>query len=103
MKLGCLLAKLSSTPFESNTKILFEDKTHLVEANSYQRLIGRLLYLTNTRPDISYVVHFLSQFVQEPTIQHHKAAQHILRYVKSNPAQGLFFAANSTIQLKASV
>ncbi|KAK7332845.1 hypothetical protein VNO80_29601 [Phaseolus coccineus] len=98
---GMLASKPSSTPLIPDTKVLFEDKSLLQNANSYRRLIGRLLYLTNTRPDITFVVHLLSQFVQQPTIHHHQAAQHILRYIKANPAQGIFFAADNDIQLKA--
>ena len=98
---GMLASKPSSTPLNHDTKILFEDKPLLHNVNSYHILIGRLLYLTNTRPDITFVVHLLSQFSQQPTIHHHQATQHILRYIKSNPAQGISFVADSSIQLKA--
>ena len=67
----------------------------------YRRIIGRLLYLVNTRPDISFSVQFLSQFVQAPSKLHHQAVQRILRYIKSFPAQGIFFPKSTDIQLKA--
>jgi len=86
-----LVSKPSSTPFICDTKVLFEDKPILHNVNSYRILIGQLLDLTNTCPDITFVVHLLSQFVQQPTIHHHQVTQHILRYIKANPAQGISF------------
>ena len=55
-----LASKPSSTPLIRDTKVLFEDKPLLHNANSYRRLIRPLLYLTNARPDITFVVHLLS-------------------------------------------
>ncbi|KAE9598531.1 hypothetical protein Lalb_Chr15g0082011 [Lupinus albus] len=46
----------------------------------YRQLVGRLLYLTNTRPNISFVVHQLSQFIASPTVNHHKALTRVLRF-----------------------
>ena len=68
---GMLESKPSSTPLMSTNKILFEAADKLPNPDSYRRLIGKLLYLTNTRPDISYYVHLLSQFLQEPTVYHY--------------------------------
>jgi len=93
-------SKPCHTPISKNYKQLFLTDAPLCDVESYRRLIGRLLYLTNTQPDISFAIHLLSQFVQNPTTYHHQAAQHVLRYIKSNPTQGLFFASNSEIQLK---
>lgn len=61
----------------------------------YRALIGRLLYLTITRLDITFSVHCLSQFMQAPTNVHLTAVHRILRYIKNNPCQGLFYSANS--------
>ena len=52
----------------------------LVDGSQYRRLIGRLLYLTITQPDIMYSVHILSQFIQDPHQGHWDAAICILRY-----------------------
>jgi len=99
---GMLDCKPCQTPLMNNTKILFDKTAEPVnDPDSYRRLIGKLLYLTNSRPDICYSVHLLSQFVQAPTIYHQQAAQHILRYLKTSPANGLFFAATNDIQIKA--
>ncbi|XP_028242166.1 uncharacterized protein LOC114420479 [Glycine soja] len=67
---------------------------------SFRRLIGRLIYLTNIRPDITYVVQHLSQFVAAPTSVHQQPAVRILRYIKRSPIVGIFLFATSKIQLK---
>ena len=77
------------------------DGVLLLNPSQYQRLIGKLLYLTLSRSDITFTVHKLSQFLSQPRDPHLKAAHHLLRYIKSSPGQGLFFAASSPLQLKA--
>lgn len=57
--------------------------------------------LTTTRPDITFAVHKLSQFISEPHKVHLNAALQILHYLKASPGQGLFFSAKSTLNLKA--
>jgi len=95
-----LACKPCHTPLSKDLKLLFNTDAHLYDAESYRRFVGRLLYLTNTRLDLSFAIHLLSQFVHNPTIYHHQATQHVLLYIKSNLAQGLFFPSNSEIQLK---
>ncbi|WVZ17643.1 hypothetical protein V8G54_010625 [Vigna mungo] len=70
-------------------------------AASYRRLIGKLIYLTTTRPDITFAVNHLSQFMSAPTTTHQQATTRILRYLKGTPGTGIHFPCNSTIQLKA--
>ncbi|CAM8911808.1 unnamed protein product [Rhodiola kirilowii] len=67
----------------------------------YRKLVGKLIYLTITRPDLSHYVHILSQFMSAPTVDHLKAAKKLLRYIKQAPAQGLFFSASSKLALTA--
>jgi len=85
------------TPLSKDLKLFLTTDDPLYDVESYRRLVGRLLNLSNTRPDLSFVVHLLSQFFQNPTIYHHQVTQHVLRYIKSNPVQGLFFAFSSEI------
>ncbi|WVZ16874.1 hypothetical protein V8G54_009856 [Vigna mungo] len=70
-------------------------------AASYRRLIGKLIYLTTTRPDITFAVNHLSQFMSAPTTAHQQATTRILRYLKGTPGTCIHFPCNSTIQLKA--
>ncbi|XP_021760604.1 uncharacterized protein LOC110725431 [Chenopodium quinoa] len=65
----------------------------------YRRLIGKLLYLNLTRPDISYIVQQLSQFLNAPRAPHYLAATYVLRYLKGTLNYGLFYAANVDLKL----
>ncbi|XP_014499516.1 uncharacterized protein LOC106760611 [Vigna radiata var. radiata] len=97
---GMLNAAPVSTPMNFSTKISSEGDP-LEDPAAFRRLIGRLIYLTNTRPDITYVVHRLSQYVAAPTKIHHQAAFRIPRYIKQTPGQGILLTATNNLSLKA--
>ncbi|PKI35625.1 hypothetical protein CRG98_044079 [Punica granatum] len=67
----------------------------LTDPAKYRRLIGRLIYLTITRPEISYSLHILAQFMQEPRQDHWDAAIRVLRYLKQSPGHGIFLRPTS--------
>ncbi|GKD24084.1 hypothetical protein Tco_1225787 [Tanacetum coccineum] len=69
----------------------------------YQKLIGKLIYLTYTRPDISYSIHCLSQFMHKPLRSHIKIALKVLRYLKSNPRKGVHIVKQPIASLEAFV
>jgi len=83
-----------------NRKLSVNCSEILPNPSLYKRLIGRRIYLTNTRPDIIYVVNYLSQFVSVSKSIHHQAVMRILQYLKHTPRKGLFLATNSETQLK---
>lgn len=91
-------AKTVNTPLEFNhklTSVEFDqhiggsDDSEVEDVTAYQRLIGKLLYLTITRPDICFSVQVLSQFMQHPKVSHWEAALRVVRYVKRSPGLGI--------------
>ncbi|XP_019172661.1 PREDICTED: uncharacterized protein LOC109168061 [Ipomoea nil] len=81
-------------------KLSRDEGEPLGDNTQYKRIIGKLLYLTITRPDISFATQELSQFLDKPTHLHLQAAHRVLRYIKAAPGQGLFFPSSSDLQLK---
>ena len=65
----------------------------------FRRIVGSLIYMTITRPDLSYAVGLVSQFMQMPRKTHLDAVRRILRYVKSTLHYGLFYEARKEIQI----
>ncbi|XP_014490329.1 uncharacterized protein LOC106753056 [Vigna radiata var. radiata] len=92
---GMLTSLPVAMPMDYTARLSTSSGTPLPDSSSYRLLLGRLIYLTTTRPDISYVVHHLSQFMLAPA--HSQATFRILRYLKQAPGLGLFFAANSSL------
>ncbi|XP_028106835.1 uncharacterized protein LOC114305899 [Camellia sinensis] len=66
----------------------------------YQRLVGKLIYLSHTRPDIAYAVGVTSQFMHDPRKPHMDAVERILRYLKSAPRKGLLFTKNDRLKVE---
>lgn len=97
---GCLGSKPTSTPMEPGSHLHQDDGPLFHDVECYWRLVGRLLYLTTTRPDISFAVQQLFQFLSKPTTCHFKAAQRVLQYLKGSPGHGLFFSSTSSLSLQ---
>ena len=98
---GYLACKPVQVPMDPKVRLNASDGDLLSNPSSYKCLIGRLLYLTLSRLDITFIVHQLSQFYAKPRLPHLHAAHHLLRYLKTRPGQGLFFSIASSLQLKA--
>ncbi|KAJ0688424.1 putative RNA-directed DNA polymerase [Helianthus annuus] len=97
--LGC---KPVNTPIELShvvNKRADNDRTELIDITNYQKLIGKLIYLSITRPDISYSVQYLSQFMHKPLTVHLKIALRLLRYLKLSPGKGLMFKKGDSFDL----
>jgi hypothetical protein len=69
-KIGC---KPISTPIDGKNKLNIEDGEPLSNINQFQMLVGKLIYLTVTRPDISFSISQISQFMYSPQTQHLEA------------------------------
>ena len=98
---GMTACKPADFPLPTNLRLTIDQGELLSHPEVYRRLVGRLLYLNITRPDISYAVQHLSQFLSQPRHPHMQAALHLLRYLKGSIGVGLFYPANSTLCLKA--
>jgi hypothetical protein len=96
---GFLGSKPAATPLDPAVKLHNDSGKPYEDISSYRRLIGRLLYLTNTRPNISFAVQQLSQFLRKPIFAHYNAACRVIRYLKHNPGRGLLFPRHSELQL----
>ncbi|XP_016506070.2 secreted RxLR effector protein 161-like [Nicotiana tabacum] len=77
------------------------DDVELDDKGKFQRLVGRLLYLTTTRPDIAFVVQVLSQYIHAPKVSHMEFALRVIRYTKIAPGLALFMPAEKCHQLVA--
>ena len=71
--------KTMATPMASNLKLPSDASSEKVDATMYRQMIGSLMYLTNTRPNICFEVNTLSQFLTNPRHVHLIAVKHILR------------------------
>lgn len=97
-------SKPASTPPEINHKLTIvkydthvgnKDDPELDDLVDYQKLIGKSIYLTITRPDICFAVQVLSQFMQRPKKSHKDATTRVVKYLKGSPGLGLFSPSNS--------
>jgi hypothetical protein len=100
-RVGLTDSKTTSSPLETNVKLLATDGEPLSDATLYRQLVGSLIYLTVTRPDIAYVVHLVSQFMSAPRSTHYATVLRILRYVKGTMFHGLHFSSHSSLELWA--
>jgi hypothetical protein len=85
-----LECKPMNTPMEAKLKLLVDTLLELIDATLYRQIIGSM-YLTNTRPDICFVVNTLSQFLVEPRRVHLVVAKHVMRYLKGTIDYGLSY------------
>ena len=94
-----LECKTTSTLMEPNSKICAHEGKDLEDATMYRQLVGSLIYLTLTRPNISYAVGVMSHYMQNPKKPDLEAVQQILRYVKSTIDYGLLYKKGEDCKL----
>ena len=93
--------KLVDTPMDPNLKLTEFQNSSLVDKETYQPLVGRLIYLSHTRPDIVFSVSAVSQFMHTPYEEHTEAMYRILKYLKGTVGKGLYFAKNEAKTVEA--
>jgi hypothetical protein len=84
---------------DPNLKFSIESGDLLPNPSMYQRLVGRLIYLTKTIPDLTFAVSVVSQFMHASRTAHLDAVYHILRYLKTSPGLGLFYFSGHQLGL----
>ncbi|XP_024033122.1 uncharacterized protein LOC112095414 [Morus notabilis] len=80
---------------DPTVKLKANDESAPIDRGRYQRLVGKLIYLSHTRLDIGFSVSVVSQFMNYPTERHMTAVYRVLIYLKMTPGKGLFFSRTS--------
>lgn len=101
LEFGMTKAKPLHLPMDIKLKLTADMGDVLPNPSTYQRLIGKLIYLTITRPDIAFSVQILTQYMQKPTTVHMQNAKRLLRYISGTVTQGILLASSSAAQLTA--
>ncbi|RVW85258.1 Retrovirus-related Pol polyprotein from transposon RE1 [Vitis vinifera] len=97
---GMLGCKPAETPIELNVKLQPTKAKNVKDRDRYQRLVGRLIYLSHTRPDIAFSVSMVSQFMHVLGPEHFEAVYRILRYLKGTPGKALLFKSRGHLQIE---
>ncbi|XP_071920664.1 uncharacterized protein [Coffea arabica] len=98
---GMMGCRPAETPMEPNLKLQPASAEKVRDREKFQRLVGRLIYLSHTRPDIAFPVSIVSQFMHSLGPEHFEAIHRILRYLKGTPGKGIFFKARGHLQVEA--
>ncbi|XP_059663416.1 secreted RxLR effector protein 161-like [Cornus florida] len=93
-------SKVVSTPLRPNTKLTLECTSEVIPSTLYRPIIGSLLYLTASRPDIMYSVGSVARFQSNPRSSHLQAAKRILRFVNGTLSYGLHDLVSPTLPFK---
>ncbi|XP_020533800.1 uncharacterized mitochondrial protein AtMg00810-like [Jatropha curcas] len=99
-KYGMLNCKSLALPIEINTKLSISEGKDLEDSKMYRQIIGSLIYLTLTRPDIAFTVGVASLFMQNPKKPHLEVVRRILRYIKGTIDLGLFYKSKVDCKLE---
>ena len=94
-------AKEVTTPLSTSESLKLCDGSPATDSTQYRQVLGSLQYLALTRPDISFAVNKLSQFMHRPSTTHWSAVKRILRYLKGTLNHGIFLRKNTSLHLHA--
>ncbi|GKD78334.1 putative ribonuclease H-like domain-containing protein, partial [Tanacetum coccineum] len=100
-KFGFSTVKTASTPMETSKPLLKDAEAEDVDVHLYRSMIGSLMYLTSSRPDIMFVVCACARFQVTPKVSHLHAVKRIFRYLKGQPKLGLWYPKDSPFDLEA--
>ncbi|GJY68618.1 putative ribonuclease H-like domain-containing protein [Tanacetum coccineum] len=100
-KLGFLTMKTASTPIETSKTLLKDAEAEDVDVHLYRSIIGSLMYLTSSRPDIMFAVCACARFQVTPKVSHLHAMKRIFRYLKGQPKLGLWNPKDSPFDSEA--
>ncbi|GKB98224.1 putative ribonuclease H-like domain-containing protein [Tanacetum coccineum] len=100
-KFGFSTVKTASTPIETSKLLLKDENAEDVNVHLYRSMIGSLMYLTSSRPDIMFVVCACARFQVTPKVSHLHAVKRIFRYLKGQPKLGLWYLKDSPFVLEA--
>lgn len=99
-KIGMLNCKPTVTPIDTNVKLSLDVGRELEDPTMYRKIVGSLIYLTLTRPDLALTVGVLSRFMQKPRKPHLEAARRVLRYIKYTMSYGVMFKKDTSCRLQ---
>lgn len=88
-------------PIVPGGKLVKNDESGFVDATLYKQMVGCMMYLAATRPDLMFVISLLSRFMETPTEQHMAAMKRVLRYIKGTVELGVFYKRNGSNTLVA--
>ncbi|GJX66240.1 putative ribonuclease H-like domain-containing protein [Tanacetum coccineum] len=100
-KFDFVTMKTASTPMEPNKHWTSDEEADSVDVHLYRSMIGSLMYLTASRPDITFVVCACARFQVTPKMSHLHAVKRIFRYLKGQPKLGLWYPRDSPFDLEA--
>nr|GFC23752.1 uncharacterized mitochondrial protein AtMg00810-like [Tanacetum cinerariifolium] len=100
-KFGFSTMKTASTPVETSKPLMKDENTKDVDVHLYRSMIGSLMYLTSTRPDIMFVVCACARFQVTPKVSHLQAVKRIFRYLKGQPKLSLWYPKDSLFDLES--
>ncbi|GJY60737.1 putative ribonuclease H-like domain-containing protein [Tanacetum coccineum] len=100
-KFDFLSIRTATTPIESNKPLVKDEDGVDVDVHIYRSMIGSLMYLTASRPDIMFAVCACARFQVTPKASHLNAVKRIFRYLKHQPKLGLWYPRDSPFELEA--